>query len=158
MRKGIIFVAAIFLLSTINPAEAVTGTHGEILSVSKTTAIKSGDVLTVSGKNFDQTVGIYVAMCKITVASALPTPCGGGADKTGKLGASYWISSNPPSYGRGSAIPFKAHGSFSISLKVSPMIETLDCRKTPCAVYVRADHTRTRDRTHDLYVPLSFSK
>ncbi|MEI8149707.1 MAG: hypothetical protein WCG53_04080 [Actinomycetes bacterium] len=158
MRKGILFVAMIFLLSPTNPAEAVTGTHGEILSVSKTSAIASGDVLSVTGKNFDQSVGVYVAMCKIVPTAVLPSPCGGGADKTGKQGASYWISSNPPSYGRGLTIPFKAHGSFSISLKVSPMIGTADCRKTPCAVYVRADHTRTQDRTHDLYVPIFFSK
>jgi len=158
VRKGILFVALILLLSPVNPAEATTGTHGEILSVSKTTAIASGDVLTVTGKNFDQSVGVYVAICKIVPTAVLPSPCGGGPDKTGKLGASYWISSNPPSYGRGLTIPFKAHGSFAISLKVSPMIGAVDCRKTPCAVYVRADHTRTQDRTHDLYVPISFGK
>jgi hypothetical protein len=158
VRKGILFIVVIFLLSPVNPAEAVTGTHGETLSVSKTSAIGSGDILTVAGKNFDESVGIYVAMCKIVSPSKLPSPCGGGADKTGKLKASYWISSNPPGYGRGLVIPFKANGSFSVSLKVSPMIGTADCRKTPCALYVRADHTRTQDRTHDLYVPLSFSK
>jgi hypothetical protein len=158
VRKGILVTAIIFLLFSTNQAEAVTGSHGEILNVSKTAAIKSGDLLTVTGKNFDQTVGIYVAICKVSKASQLPSPCGGGIDKTGKMGASYWISSNPPSYGRGLATAFKAGGSFSISLKVSPMIGPLDCRKTPCAVYVRADHTRTQDRTHDLYVPLSFTK
>ena len=158
MKKGILFAVLILLLSPVNAAEAVTGTHGEILGVSKSTAIASGDVLTVTGKNFDQSVGVYVAICKIVPTAVLPSPCGGGADKTGKQGASYWISSNPPSYGRGLTIPFKAHGSFAISLKVSPMIGAIDCRKTPCAVYVRADHTRTQDRTHDLYVPISFGK
>ena len=158
MRKGILFTVIIFLVFPINQAEAVTGSHGEILNVSKTTAIKSGDVITVTGKNFDQTVGIYVAICKISKPSQLPTPCGGGADKTGKMGGAYWISSNPPSYGRGLAAPFKADGSFSLSLKVSPLIGKLDCRKNPCAIYVRADHTRTQDRTHDLHVPLSFTK
>ena len=63
MRKGILFAVMILVLSPVNPAEAVTGTHGEILSVSKTTAIASGDVLTVTGKNFDQSVGVYIALC-----------------------------------------------------------------------------------------------
>ena len=158
MKKKVLFLASILLVCSINPSQAVTGKHGETLSVSKTNAIKSGDVLTVTGKDFDQTVGIYLAICKIARASALPSPCGGGADKTGKLGASYWISSNPPSYGRGLAVPFQKNGFFLVSLKVSQMIGTVDCRKVPCAVYVRADHTRTQDRTHDLYVPISFSK
>jgi hypothetical protein len=158
MRKSPIVIGALLALSSIVPAQAVTGSHGETLNVSKSTNIKSGDKLVISGQHFDETVGIYVAMCTIVKAGTLPSPCGGGIDETGATGASVWISSNPPSYGVGLARPFLPGGRFSVSLKVSPMIGKLDCRKVKCAIYVRADHTRGDDRTHDLYVPVNFKK
>jgi hypothetical protein len=144
----------------VSPAHAasVSGIHNEVLTVSKVTKIISGDKLTVTGNRFDETVGIYVAICKVVPKVQLPTPCGGGADKTGKTAASFWISSNPPSYGIGLAKPYLPGGRFSVTLKVSPMIGNLDCRRMKCAVYVRADHTRGDDRTYDLSIPLQFKK
>jgi hypothetical protein len=158
MRKSAIVFGALLALSSIVPAQAVTGSRGETLKVSKTVNIKSGDKLVISGQHFDETVGIYVAMCTVVKAGILPSPCGGGIDETGATGASVWISSNPPSYGVALAKPFLPGGRFSVSLKVSPMIGKLDCRKVKCAIYVRADHTRGDDRTHDLFVPISFKK
>lgn len=158
MRKSAIVLGAILALISIAPAQAVTGSHGEMLLVSKSTNIKSGDKLVVTGQHFDETVGIYVALCTVVKAGVLPSPCGGGIDETGATGASIWISSNPPSYGVGLAKPFLPGGRFSVSIKVSPMIGKLDCRKIKCAIYVRADHTRGDDRTHDLSIPLTFKK
>ena len=155
--------AGIFFSLQISPALAVLGSHGETLKVSKTTGIKSGDSLTVTGQHYDETIGIYVAFCKVVPQGQLPTPCGGGADKSGGTGASEWISSNPPSYGIGLAKPYLPGGRFSVKVKVSPMIsvpngKSIDCRKTACAIYTRADHTRGDDRSYDLAVPLSFKK
>ena len=158
MRKSPIFLGAILALLAIAPAQAITGSHGEILNVSKSTNIKSGDKLVVTGQRFDETVGIYVALCTVVKAGILPSPCGGGIDETGATGASIWISSNPPSYGVGLAKPFLPGGRFSVSIKISPMIGKLDCRRIKCAIYVRADHTRGDDRTHDLSIPLTFKK
>lgn len=169
MRKrviaGIVGVA-LALTQQLTPAFAatsVTGPHGEILRSTKTTAIKSGDALTVSGQHFDETVGIYVAMCKVVPKGKLPSPCGGGADKTGTEGASEWISSNPPSYGVGLAKPYLPGGRFSVTVKVSPIIsvpqgKAIDCRKIACAIYTRADHTRGDDRSYDIALPLQFKK
>jgi hypothetical protein len=145
-------------LSFITPSYALTGKSGEILKVSKIVGIVSGEKITVTGQHFDETVGIYVAMCVLVKTGILPSPCGGGIDQSGATGASIWISSNPPSYGVGLAKPFLPGGRFSVSIKVSPMIGKLDCRKIKCAVYVRADHTRGDDRTHDLAIPISFKK
>jgi hypothetical protein len=137
-----------------------TGSQGEILRVSQTKNISSGSILTVTGQHYDETIGIYVAMCIVVPSGQLPTPCGGGADMTGSTGASAWISSNPPSYGVGLAQPYLPGGRFSVKIKVSPIIKNgtgqIDCRKTQCAVYTRADHTRGDDRTYDLYIPLKF--
>ncbi len=161
MKKVMWFLSVLFLIGTSNSAFAATsttGTHGETLTVSKTSQISTGDALKISGVHFDQTVGIYVALCKVVPKGHLPTPCGGGIDKTGGTDSSMWISSNPPPYGVGLAKPYKLGGRFAISIKVSPMIGKLDCRKISCAIYVRADHTRGDDRTYDLKIPLMFKK
>jgi len=146
------------LMLAATPALAATGQHGEILTATPTSGIKSGQIISVSGKNFDTTVGIYVEMCQIVPAGTLPDVCGGGVNMSGASAASFWISSNPPSYGKNLAIPFKTGGSFKVGLKVQPLIGKVDCRKVQCAIYVRADHTRTQDRTHDIKIPISFSK
>ncbi len=158
MLKKALLAGLLVGVLTANFASALTGSAGEILKVSKTTGIKSGDKLIITGQHFDETVGIYVALCTIVKKGLLPSPCGGGIDETGSTGASIWISSNPPSYGVGLAKPFQPGGRFSVSIKVSPMIGKIDCRKVKCAIYVRADHTRGDDRTHDLAIPLSFTK
>ena len=155
--KKVLIAATLTTGLLMSPASALAGAHGETLKVSKTTGIKSGDKLVITGQHFDETVGIYVALCTVVKVGILPTPCGGGIDETGATGASIWISSNPPSYGVGLAKPFLPGGRFTVAIKVSPMIGKIDCRKVKCAIYIRADHTRGDDRSHDLAIPLSFS-
>ena len=156
LRATLLF-AAVLAVGAF-PAQGATGANGAILNVSPTSGVKAGQLLTVTGKKFDMTVGIYVELCEVVPAGTLPTVCGGGVNMSGTGAASFWISSNPPSYGRNLAIPFKSGGTFSVGLKVQPIIGKIDCRKVSCAVYVRADHTRTQDRTHDIKVPITFSK
>jgi len=163
LKRTLLFTAiAAICGSAVAPAQAavisVKASDGAILQVSKVSAIKSGDLLTITGTYFDETVGIYVAMCKVVPKSELPTPCGGGMDKTGASKSSIWVSSNAPSYGTGLARPYQAGGRFKVSFKVSPLIGKVDCRKIACAIYVRADHLRTEDRSRDMYIPLTFKK
>jgi len=141
---------------TATTAKSVVGGHGEILTASATTHVKAGQAITVSGKGFDTTVGIYVELCQVVPSGVRPSICGGGVNMSGSSSASFWISSNAPSYGKGLAIPFKKGGSFSVILKVQPKIGSVDCRKAICAIYVRADHLRTQDRSHDIKLPLGF--
>ena len=158
-RISLILIAGVGLVLSVVPAAfGANGIHGEVLTVSKTNAIKSGEKIVVTGAHFDETVGIYVAMCLLVKKGVKPTPCGGGADKTGATAASAWISSNPPTYGIGLAKPYLPGGRFSVNLKVSPMIGKLDCRKLKCAVYVRADHIEGDVRTYDIAVPIAFHK
>ena len=163
-RAGVISICVgLFLASQVSLASAVTGAHGESLTASKLVGIKSGDTITVNGQHYDETIGVYVAFCKVVPKGQLPTPCGGGADKNGGTGASEWISSNPPTYGVGLAKPYLPGGRFSVKIKVSPIItvpngKSIDCRKTSCAIYTRADHTRGDDRSYDLALPLTFKK
>lgn len=112
----------------------------------------------VTGSNFDETVGIYLAYCVVPPKGKAPTPCGGGINMKGIGDASFWISSNPPPYGVGLAKPYKPGGRFSLTVTVSERIGKIDCRKVACAIAVRSDHLREGDRTNDLYIPISFKK
>lgn len=151
-------LCAIFSISTINTAQAapkvVVGTAGQKLSVSAT-SVKPGSIISVTGNNFDESVGIYLSYCLLPKPGQVPTPCAGGANKAGIGEASFWISSNPPPYGVGLAEEFAPGGRFKKSLKISRMLGGFDCRKVKCAITVRADHLRSNDRSFDLFIPIT---
>jgi hypothetical protein len=155
MKKLLFMVIAVLPLVMIPTADAavVRGAQGQSLTVSATSA-KSGSVITVSGNQFDETVGIYLAFCVIPKKGALPTPCGGGVNKAGLGEASFWISSNPPPYAVGLTEEFLPGGRFTQRVKVSKNIGKFDCTKVKCAITVRADHLRGNDRSFDMFVPV----
>ncbi|MFF3868349.1 hypothetical protein [Micromonospora sp. NPDC001898] len=162
-RHAILATALITLGVVAAPAPAQAGTGrgagGQTLTVTPSTGLgSSGGTVTVSGRGYDVTKGIYVAFCVDNGAGAVPSPCGGGADTTGELGASHWISSNPPSYGEGLAVPYGAGGTFRATLRVTPTIGAVDCATRRCAVITRADHTRAADRSQDVRVPVTFAR
>jgi hypothetical protein len=153
------FLLALVLALGVTPAHAVVtkeGAQGQTLVVSQS-SVSGRKTVTVSGRGFDETVGIYLAFCKLPKSGAAPTPCGGGKNLAGIGDASFWISSNPPPYGANLAIPFQPGGRFSAEVTVSERIGKVDCRKTKCAITVRADHLREGDRTHDIYIPIKFT-
>ncbi|MGH3680284.1 MAG: hypothetical protein ACRDT2_08540 [Natronosporangium sp.] len=151
------------LVAVVGPPAAhapgtATGSEGQQLTVSKASGLApAGKVVTVDGTGFDENRGIYVAFCVDNGPGAVPTPCGGGADQTGSAGGSHWISSNPPSYGEGLAVPYRDGGSFSVPLPVSARIGEVDCTARTCSVVTRADHTRGADRSQDVRVPVGFA-
>lgn len=111
----------------------------------------AGAEVTVEGSGFEPSAGIYVALCRVPAANAVPTPCATGAS------AAAWFSSDPPDYGEGLAVPFDDGGAFSATLTLTAVIDdTTDCRIDPCAVTVRRDDTAADDRTSDLFVPVTF--
>ena len=97
MKKLVFLLIALIAVAMSPTAHAaeVKGAQGQIMKVSATTA-KSGSMITVSGSRFDETVGIYLAFCVVPKKGQVPTPCGGGINKTGTGEGSFWISSNPP--------------------------------------------------------------
>lgn len=154
-------MAAVLLVAPAVPALAqtsVTGPEGQTLTVSKTEGISpAGETVTVTGTGYDENKGIYVAYCVDNGPGVPPSPCGGGADTTGSLGASHWISSNPPSYAEGLTEPYLPGGAFSVTLNLTPTINEIDCTTVICAVVTRADHTRSADRSQDVRVPIRFA-
>lgn len=160
-RIGLALLATLLFISSMSPADAVVktvkGPQGQSLSTSQT-HVKSGDLVTVSGRHFDETVGIYLGYCVVPKKGATPTPCGGGVNKAGTGEASFWISSNPPPYGVGLAEEFLPGGRFTKKLKISTMIGKFNCTKVRCAITVRADHLRSEDRSYDLFIPITIKK
>lgn len=163
--NGTLFLSLAFCLAiTLNLAVgsslanaknfSAIGAHGESISVSAN-SFKSGATVKVIGSHFDESVGIYLAYCVLPAKGEIPTPCGGGVNKNGMGDASYWISSNPPPYGKGLAIPYKAGGRFSQNLLISRFIGKNDCKKIKCAITVRADHLAANDRSYDIFIPVS---
>jgi hypothetical protein len=127
------------------------------LSADVVASISPGASVAVSGRGYDEGKGIYVAFCRIPERDQLPSPCGGGATTTGSTGSSVWISSNPPTYGVGLAVPYGSGGTFSTTLHLNPVIDpSTDCRHVACAVTTRNDHTRSSDRSQDLFLPVTF--
>jgi hypothetical protein len=138
-------------------AETVRTTTGLVVTVTPTTALDpAGATVTVTGRGFDRTVGIYVALCVTPKSGQPPSPCGGGVNMSGANPASAWISSNPPPYGQKLAIPFAKGGRFKVRISVSSTIGTVDCRSVSCSIVTRADHLRSGDRRFDVAVPVTF--
>ena len=136
----------------------VTTKSGLSLTATPVRRLPASATITVTGKGYDRTVGIYVALCVRVPTGQVPSPCGGGMDTTGTGTASAWISSNPPPYGVTLATPYTKGGTFRVRLTVSPVINAqVDCRTTACAIVTRADHTRPGDRRFDVAVPVSFA-
>lgn len=153
--RVIITVLLAFTAPTAAHAAVIsTGSHGASISIAQSKFSKDMKIK-VSGRNFDETVGIYLAYCVIPKKGGAPSPCGGGINKSGTGEASYWISSNPPPYGDGLAIPFTPGGRFTEVVAVTRKIGKFDCRKVTCAITVRSDHLHEGDRSHDIYIPIS---
>jgi hypothetical protein len=152
-------LGVLFASVTIAPAHATVtakNTNGSSISINKSVYTKA-TMVTVTGRGFDETVGIYLALCVVPKTGERPTPCGGGVNKSGVGESSYWISSNPPPYGRSLAIEYLPGGRFSQKVNVNKRIGKFDCTKVMCAITVRADHIREGDRSRDIFIPIKFN-
>ena len=133
------------------------GDYGQRVIVSKTRNLDPlRQRIVVRGRQFNPRVGVYVALCVKPNEGDAPSPCGGGVNLDASSQSSAWVSSNPPPYARNLATPFKKKGRFKVTLHVSSRIGDIDCRRIRCAIAVRADHTRSQDRSHDVIVPVDF--
>jgi hypothetical protein len=158
---GTFIAVAAVALTTAGAASATpgtaTGAGAQVLTVSQVDGLSAdGATLSISGSGYNIEKGIYVAFCVIPPAGQLPTPCGGGGGPAAAGGLSGWISSNPPSYGVGLATPYADDGSFALQMSVTATIGIVDCRSVACGIVTRADHTRTDDRSQDVFVPVTF--
>ncbi|MFF5179630.1 hypothetical protein ACFY2Q_16550 [Micromonospora sp. NPDC000316] len=162
LRRAALPAALITVSVVVGALPAYAGTArgpgGQTLTATPSTGVsRAGTSVTVTGSGYDTTKGIYVGYCVDNGAGQTPTPCGGGADTSGSLGASHWISNNPPSYAGDLATPYGSGGSFRVTVKITPTIGDVDCTVRRCVVATRADHTRPADRSQDVRVPVTFA-
>ncbi|MEZ5205472.1 MAG: hypothetical protein R2690_00485 [Acidimicrobiales bacterium] len=164
VRTGAAAVLAVALTMVVAPgpvaaADPSVTVGTKTLSADRTAPIDpAGDTITVRGTGYDPAKGIYVAICAIPAGGGVPTPCGGGEDRSGASGSSSWITNDPPSYASGLTAPYGPGGSFQVQLRVSANLPGgLDCRQIACAVTTRNDHTRSSDRSQDVLLPLTFA-
>lgn len=145
--------------SLVGPPPTTAAPTELVLEVSRTEGLDpSGETVTVVGRGYDESRGIYVAFCVVPPPGDPPTPCGGGIDLENESAASAWISSHPPDYGEGLAEPYGRDGSFEVSIRLHAVLnDDVDCRQVQCAVVTRADHTRLADRSLDVIVPVFFA-
>lgn len=162
---GLLSVAGVLMTAQSAAAASARGPEGQQLTVTPSEGLNpAGQAVTVTGSGFDVAKGIYVGICINNGPGRQPSPCIGGVDMEGAGGSSAWISSNPPAYGEGLAQPFQqsgGKGSFSTTLQVKAADAFADCldpASAPrgCVIGTRADHTRSGDRSADVYVPVTF--
>lgn len=153
----------VLLAAVTLPAQAkstsrtVKGPTGQLLTVSATT-VKDRQTVIVTGKKYNQKLGIYLAFCVVNAKGVTPSPCGGGVNASGVSQSSIWISSNPPAYGKSLAVPFSKGGGFKQKVVVSRYINDFDCAVVKCAVVTRSDHINSTNRKADVIVPMKFKK
>lgn len=159
-RSAPVLVAGLLLAGCGSTSEAPQAAppSGPRVDVAPGTTLTGPTTLQVTGSGFDENKGIYVAFCVEPLEGEPASPCGGGVDTTGKTGASAWVSSKPPPYGEGLAVPFGPGGSFAVQIKANSRIGSIDCREVVCGVATRADHTRSTDRTQDVFIPITFEE
>lgn len=159
-------VAVVALTSmSAGSVHATTATDVTVSDGTRTLTVSAADgldpnsqTLRVRGSGYDTTKGIYIGLCVVQPADQQPSPCGGGIDKTGSSGSSVWISSNPPAYGVGLAVPYGDGGSFDAEITVSATVNAaVDCRRVACAIVTKSDHTIIDDRSQDLLIPVTFT-
>lgn len=135
------------------------GKDGQQLSVSASANIDpAGETLRVTGEGYDDTKGVYVAVCKDNGDNRIPTPCLGGADQSGSSGSSVWIIPRDASdEGAGTiAERWGEGGTFDVALGVKAKDSGLDCLEVACSVVTRVDHNGTGDRSQDVRIPITF--
>jgi len=140
-------------------SSTIPGTSAPIsrgrLVVSATSRLNpDGENVTVRGSGFDVSKGIYVAVCN--QPQVLGRRCVGGINIDGSSPQSIWISSNPPGYAAGLPIPFGDGGVFSVTLLVKAVSPNIDCTRESCGIVAFADHTRSDDRSQDVFIPVTF--
>jgi hypothetical protein len=129
----------------------------------------AGDRIVVTGSGYNPESGIYVAVCALPAEVNLkPGPCLGGVPEANpsaqsiagviEYAPSNWINDQWAWRLFGArSFDDRDAGSFSAYIEIPGFLDAnLDCRKVPCGLYTRNDHTALDDRVQDLYLPVDF--
>ncbi|GHI83318.1 hypothetical protein [Streptomyces xanthophaeus] len=150
-------VASAAPVSAAGPARTGQGAGGQQLTVYAASGLDPlGESVRVKGAGYDQSKGVYVALCKDNGDNRAPAPCAGGADMTGGSKASQWIVPRGDAHAGELGTPYGEGGRFDVELKLTAKSEGLDCLQVACSVVTRVDHRGAGDRSQDVRVPVAF--
>src|SRR5690606_18848051 len=104
-----------------------TGPTGQQLTVAPSRDLDpDGATVRVTGSGYDETIGVYLALCVDQGAGVAPSPCLGGVTMEGSA-LSAWISSDPPDYATDLVTPFGPGGTFDVELTLVARDDVVDC-------------------------------
>lgn len=147
---------------------SVSGPQREALALD---SVALGQQMVVSGRGYDASSGIYVAVCKVPErVDDKPGPCLGGVPSTTpdgdsvenvvEYGSANWINDQWAWRLFGArSFDDRTEGTFTAYLLLaSPRDEGVDCTVSACGLYTRNDHTALENRVQDLYLPIAFAE
>lgn len=169
MKSSIVAnVVAALVLTTLTlapePGHAAStniarGSSGQTLTASKSQLLDpKGTWVTVTGRGYDERIGIYVTYCKLVKKGSVPTPCGAGIDMTGSTHTSVWVSSNAPLPLRPLVTEYSPGGKFTVRIKVIAVTKEINCLKYRCAITTKSDHLNLDSKKNDVILPITFAK
>lgn len=146
IQKAIFAVvgAAGLIGSAVLPANA---TAFSVSADKSTNLIAAGDTVTVTLNDIPADQGVYVRLCKGTLAEvsqARPTQC---------FGQGAWVSMSTAqqAYGAGNA-------ALPVSLAVQAQFDSVDCQVDACGIHIRRDHNGgSSDYSLDRFIPVTFA-
>ena len=138
-----VLAGAVIAGSAVMPAHATTFSA----TADKATGlVAAGDTVTVTLSGIPADEGVYVRLCKGSLAEisqARPTECFG-------QGAWVSLSSAQQAFGAGDA-------SQPVALAVQAQFDTVDCTLVACGIHVRRDHNGgSSDYSLDRFIPVTF--
>ena len=143
-KKALAVIAGLLLTGfAATPAHAT----GFSATADKTTGLTAaGDTVTVTLSGIPADQGVYVRLCKGTLAEvsqARPTQC---------FGQGSWVSLSTAqrAFGAGDA-------SQPVALAVQAQFDTVDCTVDSCGIHIRRDHNGgSADYSLDRFIPVTF--
>lgn len=146
IQKAIFAVvgAAALIGSAVLPASA---TAFSVSADKSTNLVAAGDTVTVTLTGVPADQGVYVRLCKGTLAEvsqARPTQCFG-------QGAWVSLSATQQGYGAGNA-------ALPVALAVQAQFDSVDCQVDACGIHIRRDHNGgSSDYSLDRFIPVTFA-
>ena len=146
IQKGVFALAGTVAMvaSAVMPASAT----GFSVSADKSTnLVVAGDTVTVTLTGVPADQGVYVRLCKGTLAEATqarPIQC---------FGQGAWVSMSTAQQGFGAG-----NAGAPVALAVQARFDTVDCTVDACGIHIRRDHNGgSNDYSLDRFIPVTFA-
>lgn len=147
MKRTVRALATAAAVGTLLVGGTATASAADYVSVSPTTGVKAGDIITVTTTGLTGTTGVYASLCK-AAASAQEAPKECDPDQTHMV----WIT------GTGAQGSNKEVGKITAITSFTATSGTkVDCLVDSCVVYIRGDHNNGSNYALIRAFPVAFA-